>query len=358
MFKKNLFGFKSTERTPLKSVNSNLDKPRLTTASSFRTRLAQKLSPRPEFSLKPNLERKSQSYFSKNASVEKNKVKIHEKINSLILKTLKPNPEKSKRTESFSAKRNEFNKPSFENRIELSKSSFIVQKLPIPESDQSKPPNTGLQISQVETFEPTINPPQQNQEETSRIVNSISDGTGVSPELLIHEFQLENIKKANQITNLKLEIQNSYETEKQKTNDLKYLTQKNIELATCLAHKESEMINLKHQLSMSNQQTAIAKQQVLQGNFELTKSKEENLGLRQTNEINLILIDQKKGELEILTTKINKEKMKTETLSNENLNLESERELLLRIAEKFKLELKILKKSNEEALIFLSSKSR
>jgi hypothetical protein len=360
MNKKNLFGFKNLDRVPLQTIGLKSANRKVSTKSLVTHKVPPKPLTQSTVTFKPSLDKKPLKTILKNPSAGKLGVLRSSGIAS-------PGQNLSHRKQVSDTPQSEPPKKNVgvtipETIIKQSRTSMsthpiqstvaVERKSAFSEKNVKAFSVDNSKAELVSQFESVKVKPEGITDFSSKL------GMPFQPpnDLIIHEYHLESIKQRNQIENLKTEIANASEFEVQKASEVNYLAQKTITMATDLAAKESEILQLKRQISLANQQHETAKALNSQTQTELLKIRQENNELKSENDKLVFSLKKELLDKESLDARLREKDSNLVSQSTMFSQLTRDKEVLVGLVEKLRLELMQLKKSNEDALVFLMSR--
>ena len=363
MYKRNLFGYRSSDRSPFGSVGNHVERASSKSRGVNSSKLYERSPLKYNFSFKFNKNDQNLTRLSKNASVGRLQTVSKERSPNLLEKASKTLSKLTNKNEIIGTdkpadlKEEVPSKMAVKYQINKSKTDYDIKNVNLFSrkdwNSSDKHPNSTKKLIPVQNPK---NEKERQNEVQDRVENQSHAGFPVSSELLLHEFQIESIKYKNQINNLKSEIQNALEVKQQKGSEIAYLAKKTIEMATENANKDSEILNLKHQLNLSQQNANQLKNQVNQSQIDFIKIKQELSETRHDKDKLEYSLKDDKREKKILTIKLMEKEATAQADTSNIVKLEKDKEVLIGLVEKLQQELSNLRKSNEEALEFLKMK--
>lgn len=348
MYKRHVFGLKATERPVLQQIFNRNDKIRQSVKSLGPQKNNEKCKILSKLKFKRSIERQSMLPEEEHSQSRSTLAPIKSKTTSFV---------NQRQSQSIRENNLQKNEPKSMSQKSKSTASFnrLMKNSPLELNSYQSEVNFNSKSVEKKKQQSKVNfaPKEVQPKFVNFDLEMPKYPSNVQSELVKHDFNLEMIQQQGQIENLKKELLNAFDSEKQKSYEIDYLSRKTIELATVLSLKEGEINSLKHQLALNLQQTEMAKNQVLKVNAEFLRNQKEQIDLKDENErLKLAIFKEQSERME--KEKILKENEAKINVKNiENMKLAKDNEILIELVENMRQELLQIRKSNDEALIFL-----
>lgn len=367
MYKRQIFGYRTLDRSPLKALPGNGEGCRQSSKSIYSQTGGEVFDTNPKPFGRDSVDKKKLVPLTKNVSVgvlgSAKQARLPSGIgrqsqSSACIQPLFPGsmenslvhegPRKGSVRQAQRASNqhlvsashsNVFERLSAGHRVSLSQSKSKFGSKPASEKDHGDESALTLQVKSSAPASKPVPVP------TSPFTNT--------NEFLLHEYQLENVKQRASLEAMKVELDAVREAEERKAAEASYLTTKTLEMGATMAKQEAELIAVRHQLLLVGQAAQQARQQNTETQQEVNRTRLEFDELRVENQRLISIMNDERAERDRILRRMTEKDLSIQNQATNMALLEKERVVLIGLVERLKAELGALRESNKEAMHFL-----